>query len=209
MPIWKKHFAIILVYEEQAYSCSSTIVKIARTDARDEILWCTFLNKMFAGGFFPTECSLWVPYALKHQGVYPNLGWYCLISILNFCKLFPWVILEYFLLLEFVYLFILQVVATLLLREKDKGICFTFSVALMFLYLCQITSCSSLNLSVHWLLINMWNISLSTDWYCHLNIYSCMLKMSHVVLLSEFCLLGSISWQNHCFHIWVLNFLNT
>lgn len=164
---------------------------------------------MFAGGFFPTECSLWVPYALKHQGVYPNLGWYCLISILNFCKLFPWVILEYFLLLEFVYLFILQVVATLLLREKDKGICFTFSVALMFLYLCQITSCSSLNLSVHWLLINMWNISLSTDWYCHLNIYSCMLKMSHVVLLSEFCLLGSISWQNHCFHIWVLNFLNT
>lgn len=95
------------------------------------------------------------------------------------------------------------------ITRNDKGICFTFSVALTFLYLCQITSCSSLNLSVHWLLINMWNISLSTDWYCHLNIYSCMLKMNHVVLLFEFCLLGSISWQNHHFHVWVLNFLNT
>lgn len=128
---------------------------------------------------------------------------------MNLTELFTWIIWKYFLLLELVCFFIFIGGCYSFIMRKNRDICFTFSGALIFISLCQITSCSSLNLSVHWILINMWNISLSTDWYCHLNIYSCILKMNHVFLLLEFCLFRFNLVAAPSLSLWVLYFLNT
>lgn len=79
VPVGKKHFSVMLLHKEQAYPCSSsyTVIEIPKPDAVEEILPWTVLNKMFGGGFFVTESSLWVPRVLKHQGVYPNFRRYC------------------------------------------------------------------------------------------------------------------------------------